>query len=92
MNRFHLSLFVFVLLCTASTRVSGIRLGQPFPSPATRGERVTVPIAQDSRVSRRTAAEKHVFRPNVKAPIAAGTFEAEKRKVPTGPNPLHNKR
>lgn len=89
MNRFHLSLFVFVLLCTASTRVSGIRLGQPFPSPATRGE--PVPGAQVSRISR-IAAEKHVFQPNVKAPIAAGTFEAEKRKVPTGPNPLHNKR
>ncbi|KAK1405450.1 hypothetical protein POM88_005055 [Heracleum sosnowskyi] len=71
MKRFHLSLFVFVLICTTSTSVSGIRVGQPLSkNSATRDEHVTVPLAQVSRISPRKA-EKNVFRPSVKAPVSA---------------------
>lgn len=88
MNRFHLSLFVFILICTTSTRISGIRVGQQFSNPATRDEHVIVSTARVSRFTK----EENVFRPNLEAPIAAGSSESEKRKVPTGSNPLHNKR
>ncbi|GMP66757.1 hypothetical protein CsSME_00026978 [Camellia sinensis var. sinensis] len=37
------------------------------------------------------SAEKQVFRPLFSSPVVRG-FESEKRKVPTGSNPLHNKR
>ncbi|KAK1405449.1 hypothetical protein POM88_005054 [Heracleum sosnowskyi] len=73
------------------TSISGFRVGQQFPNPATRDEHVIVPIAQVYRISGRTT-EKNVFRSNVKAPIASGTFESEKRKISNGPNPLHTKR
>lgn len=91
MNRFHLSIFIFILICTISTRISGIRVGQQFPNPATREEHVIVSTVQVSRIGKRVA-EKHVFRPNVKAPFAASTLESQKRIIHTGPNPLQNKR
>ena len=41
-----------------------------------------------------STARQQTFRPKTNAPFAsqAGEFESEKRKVPTGSNPLHNKR
>ncbi|KAG6661203.1 hypothetical protein CIPAW_03G157300 [Carya illinoinensis] len=41
-----------------------------------------------------TATGQQPFRPKYNAPVAdrARAFESEKRRVPTGSNPLHNKR
>ncbi|KAK9284842.1 hypothetical protein L1049_024022 [Liquidambar formosana] len=41
-----------------------------------------------------SARNQQVFHPWESAPIGekAGEFESEKRRVPTGSNPLHNKR
>ena len=43
-------------------------------------------------VPRYSAPSSRFFRPGRPEPFAAGEFESEKRRVPTGSNPLHNKR
>ncbi|BFG26081.1 hypothetical protein CerSpe_123550 [Prunus speciosa] len=49
---------------------------------------------QTSFPSPASARSQQVFRPSVSAPSTrqARVFDSEKRKVPTGSNPLHNKR
>ncbi|KAG5551710.1 hypothetical protein RHGRI_009954 [Rhododendron griersonianum] len=44
-----------------------------------------------SDISRSSAEKKQAFHPPFSSP-ASSEFESEMRKVPTGPNPLHNKR
>ncbi|KAF5758836.1 hypothetical protein HanXRQr2_Chr16g0734011 [Helianthus annuus] len=38
------------------------------------------------------AATRQLFRPSRTVPPMSNELESDKRRVPTGPNPLHNKR
>ncbi|KAM0955819.1 hypothetical protein ACFX13_024769 [Malus domestica] len=76
MNRFQICLLFALLILFFAPRTHAIRTS--FPSPS-------------------SARSQQVFRPSVtSAPSTrdheARNFESEKRKVPTGSNPLHNKR
>lgn len=83
MNRFQefCLLFTLLLLLFSPRSIHGIRItGFPSPSSAKR---------------RRTQQQVFHFRPSVTSGPSKpkeNYYESEKRKVPTGSNPLHNKR
>nr|DAD20391.1 TPA_asm: hypothetical protein HUJ06_021854 [Nelumbo nucifera] len=76
MNRFHLCLLLSFLLLSISPRIQALRAS--FTSLSTGKQ------------------QQQVFDTSITAPDAFGQttrdMESEKRKVPTGSNPLHNRR
>nr|GLL24190.1 hypothetical protein A4A49_22321 [Ipomoea trifida] len=68
--------FLIALLLTSSPRIHAARHHPP-------------PLAGPS--SPRSVHVQQLFHPRASAP-AAGDFQSDKRRVPTGSNPLHNKR
>ncbi|KAL5794143.1 hypothetical protein ACOSP7_002737 [Xanthoceras sorbifolium] len=90
MNRFQLCCLLIVaaaasLLLFYTPRIHAAR--SSFPSPSTRNHR----HLQHQQEQQQEAA----FHPSVTAPSFSSTtreFESQKRRIPTGSNPLHNKR
>uniref|UniRef100_M0ZJ73 Uncharacterized protein n=1 Tax=Solanum tuberosum TaxID=4113 RepID=M0ZJ73_SOLTU len=78
---FHFIFFLFLLLLllsTTTTTTTDIR--QPPPAPFPR------PYVSSMR------KQQLNFQPQASAPTIARDFESDMRRVPTGPNPLHNKK
>ncbi|KAM3301497.1 hypothetical protein P3S67_015999 [Capsicum chacoense] len=77
---FHFFFFFFLLFITNSPIIPLHAMRHPPP-------------VQFSGPYATFTTEKQLnLQPQASAPIIARDFESDKRRVPTGPNPLHNKK